>query len=413
MIGFVSRRGRARRALASFVCLFPLACASDGGTGPEPVPPAITITGVADGGAYSPPVSIGISVSPGTYSATLNDAPFFSGGTVTQPGSYTLVVDARNGLETRVEQVDFTVEAGGTGDLLIVRVFDLGLGTFGAPGDAILLTDSSGSGITHALVDAGARSGNESYVRQRLQALGVDTLRFMQLTHAHADHFAGMDDVLNSAIHVRSFVYNGQVRAQGSYEAVLAAAQARADTVTVPDAVRSLELGAGPVPTEVTVIPGLPNYLGTSTDDGALLNEGSLGTEVTHGTFRMFLTGDGEVEANQRWRISFPALTANLDVLKAGHHGANDAVFDDGSGFYSTNSAWLDHTQPDIAVISANGTSHPRVRALNRLEGATTDVYCTNVHGEIRITVDESGFYTVDVEKNAGNDCVPGSDATT
>ena len=413
MIRFAFARPDVARA---FVVLLPLAlaaCAESAGTGPRDVTPVITVTGVTDGGSHAPPVTIGISVSPGSYSATLNDATFFSGNVVTQPGSYTLVVEARNGLETAVEQIDFTVEAGGTGDLLIVRVFDLGTGTFGAPGDAILLTDSSGSGITHALIDAGARSDNQSYVRQRLEAIGVDTLRFMQLTHAHADHFAGMDEVLNSAIHVRSFVYNGQVRDQGTYQAVLGAAQARADTVTVPDAVRSLELGAGPVPTGVTVIPGLPNYLGSTTNDGALLNEGSLGTEVTHGAFRMFLTGDGEVEANQRWRISFPALTANLDVLKAGHHGANDAVFDDGSGFSSSNSAWLDHTQPDIAVISANGTSHPRVRALSRLMGATTDVYCTNVHGEIRISVDESGFYTVEVEKNAGNDCVAGSEANT
>ena len=403
-----------RRVLASFACLFPLACASDGGTAPEPVPPAITITGVADGGTFSPPVTIGIAVSPGTYSATLNGAPFLSGGTVTQPGSYTLVVDARNGLETRVEQIAFTLEAGGTGDVLIVRILDLGLGTFGAPGDAILLTDSSGFALAHALIDAGARSNDESYVRQRLQALDVDTLRFMQMTHAHADHFAGMDEILNVAPHVRSFVFNGQVRDQfSSYQNVLAAAQANADTVTALDAIRTLELGAGPVATEVTMIPGLGTYLGSHTNDGSDLNEGSIGTEVRHGDFRMFFTGDGEVAANARWRTTFAALSGDIDVLKAGHHGANDAVFDDGSGFSNTSSAWLGHTQPTIAVISANGTSHPRVRALSKLMGETTDVYCTNVHGEIRITVDEAGFYTIAVEKNADSDCVAGSEATT
>jgi beta-lactamase superfamily II metal-dependent hydrolase len=248
-------------------------------------------------------------------------------------------------------------------------------------------------------------------VRQRLAALDVDTLRFMQLTHAHADHFAGMDEILAAGAHVRSFVYNGQVRPAVTYQAVLDAAEVHADTVVVLSSLRALELGAGPVATDVTMVPPLPTYIGTDQTDGSHFNEGSLGTEVRHGAFRMFLTGDGEVEANQRWRMSFSSLTQDIDVLKVGHHGANNAIFDDGFG--PGNSAWLDHTQPAVAVISANGTSHPRVRALSKLMGEVTDVYCTNVHGEIRITVDELGFYTVTVEKNAGSDCVPGDDATT
>lgn len=390
-----------------------LACADNGGTEPDDPMPVITVTGVEDGGSYTPPVTIQIGVAPGAYSATLNGAPFVSGGTVTLPGAYTLVVSARNGLSTAQQQVDFTVLAGGTDDVLVVRVLDLALGSNGAPGDALVLTDSSGSGIAHALIDAGARSDNQTFVRSRLLSLGVDTLRFMQLTHAHFDHYAGMDEILTGGPHVRSFVYNGQVRSAITYQNVLSAAAAEADTVTVLSALRTLELGGGPVATVVTMIPGLPTYLGADQDDGGLYNEGSLGTLVEHAGFRMFFTGDGEVEANLRWRTSFSSLTANVDVLKAGHHGANNAVFDDGFGSSNTNSAWLDHTAPDIAVISANGTSHPRVRALSKLMGATTRVYCTNVHGEIRITVDDAGFYTVQVERNAGSDCVAGSDATT
>lgn len=408
----VRRRAASRLGIA-LLPAFLAACASgDGTTGPDEVAPEITVTGVADGGSYSPPVTITIAVEPGTYTATLNGAAFFSGGTVTQPGAYTLIVNGRNGLETSHEEIDFTLLAGGTGDVLIVRVFDLLLGSNTAPGDAILITDSSGSGMTHALIDAGARSNSETYVRTRLVALGVDTLRFMQLTHAHFDHYSGMDEILNSALHVRSFVYNGQLRSAVTYNAVLSAAATQADTVTPLTALLTLELGAGPVATHVTMVPPLPTYIGIDTDDGDELNEGSVGTEVEHAGFRMFFTGDGEVLANQRWRTSFASLTAAVDVLKAGHHGANNAVFDDGFGT-STASAWLDHTQPTIAVISANGTTHPRVRALSKLMGETTEVYCTNVHGEIRITVDDAGFYTVQVEKNAGLDCVAGIEATT
>lgn len=405
-----------RARLAALTVVLPaliLACADNGTTVPVDPAPVITVTGVADGGSYSPPVTIRIDVEPGAYTARLNGASFISGGTVTQPGSYSLIVTARNGLASSQQQIDFTVVGGATGDVLIVRVFDLGLGTFAAPGDALLLTDSSGFATMHALIDAGARSDSEVYVRNRLQALGVDTLRFMQLTHAHSDHFAGMDEILGSAIRVRSFVYNGQVRDLGFYQSVLTAAHNNADTVTALDALRVLELGSGPVATQVTMIAGLPNYLGSDTSDGRLLNEGSIGTLVVHAGFRMFFTGDGEVEANQRWRSSFASLSRAVDILKAGHHGANDAVFDDGSGFSSSASAWLGHTEPAVAVISANGTSHPRIRALSKLMGEVTDVYCTNVHGEIRITVDELGLYAVQVEKNADADCVAGADANS
>ncbi len=98
-------------------------------------------------------------------------------------------------------------------------------------------------------------------------------------------------------------------------------------------------------------------------------------------------------------------------MLKAGHHGANDAVFDNG---FDGASAWLQQTDPELVVISSNGDTHPRINALGAYlgyPGART--FCTSVHGEITIRVDESGAYAVDVARNPDADCVPGSSATT
>jgi hypothetical protein len=69
---------------------------------------------------------------------------------------------------------------------------------------------------------------------------------------------------------------------------------------------------------------------------------------------------------------------------------------------------------PELQIVSANGTSHPRVRAtalLRSRPGATT--LCTNVHGDIEVRVDAAGGYAVSVETSAGAPCVPGSDATS
>jgi beta-lactamase superfamily II metal-dependent hydrolase len=400
------------RPLSALAALVLLAACSDSPSGPPATPePVITVTGVQAGGTYEGAVTIAIAVDRGSYTAALNDAPFAGGGTVSNPGSYTLRVDARNGSATSTVSIPFTLRFAGN-RVLIVRLFDLGDNESGGGGDAILLTDSTGSGMRHGLIDAGpagADAANPGYVLQRLRALGVTRLDFMQLTHAHADHYAGMQQILNG-LTVDWFVYNGQARANISgYQNVLTAARSRADTVVVPAAVTDLPFGfaAG----TLRVIPPLPTYLGDSNAPGDQLNEGSLGTSLVRGTFRMFFTGDGEVEANNRWRTSFGALSGGLTALKVGHHGANNAIFDNG---FNGASSWLAHTSPQVAVISANGRSHPRQNAMGAILGRTSmDTYCTSVHGEITLRVADSGQYTVSVQRNATLDCRPGTEATT
>ncbi|HUH13252.1 MAG TPA: hypothetical protein VMK65_09085, partial [Longimicrobiales bacterium] len=72
------------------------------------------------------------------------------------------------------------------------------------------------------------------------------------------------------------------------------------------------------------------------------------------------------------------------------------------------------HTDPDVALISANGTTHPRNNALNRLlTRSNLRTYCTNVHGTITVRVGGDGSYGVSVERSAQDDCEAGSQATS
>lgn len=387
------------------------ACSDSPSAPPAPVAPVITVAGVQVNGAYEGSVTIAISVDRGSYTAALNGAPFAGGGTVSDPGTYTLEVQARNGTATSSVSIPFTLRFAGN-RVLIVRLLDLGDNESGGGGDAILLTDSTGSGMRHGLIDAGPAgvdASNPGYVLARLRALGVTRLDFVELTHAHADHYAGMSQVLNG-IAVDWFVYNGQARNNISgYQTVLTAARARADSVFVPATVTDLPFGyaAG----TLRVVPPLTSYLANSNATADEINEGSLGTALTRGSFRMFFTGDGEVEAHARWRTGFAALTGGLTALKVGHHGANNAIFDNG---FNGPSSWLMHTAPQLAVISSNGRSHPRQNAMNALLGRpTTETYCTSVHGEIAIRIADSGQYAVTVQRNATMDCRAGSEATT
>lgn len=296
------------------------------------------------------------------------------------------------------------------GGVLILRVFDLGGSDVGGGGDAILVTDSTADGQRHVLIDAGpAGVGGQDrdFVLRRLDALGVDTLEAIILTHAHADHYLGMPPVLAARV-VRNFYDNGQHRTAEGYEDFLDDAAARTGSRIVVDQLIDFELGTD-ADTNLRLIPPLPDFLDDPDAGDPELHDGSLAVALTRGSFRMFFAGDGGVRANVRWRTVYPQLTANLTALKVGDHGGDQALFDDGAGGPAS---WLEHTDPRLALVSANGTSHPRVRATALLGGrALTVSRCTHVHGELEIRVDQNGLYRVTVERNGVMACAPGSDA--
>jgi len=405
------RSPRIRLLLFAFLLVVP-ACAGSDSAGPSVEAPVINVAGVENGGVYEEAVTISVTIDRGTLVATLNGESFFSGQTVSEPGSYVLRVDAASQGGTSSLEIDFEIRFSGE-SLLIVRMLNLGENGAGGGGDALLVTDSSANGMRHALIDAGPAGENAAdpgFVQRRLAQLGVDTLEVLVLTHAHSDHYGGMLPVVNGTT-VEEFVYNGQNRSLFGYEQITSAANSRAGSVTIPTTTETRSLGLGSGPTVLTMIPGLPDNLNVDTNDGSDLNDGSLGTSVTKGAFSMFVTGDGEVDANLRWRRDYASLTSDLTVLKVGHHGANDAVFD--QGFSSSGIAWLEHTAAAVHLVSSNGSTHPRIAALNALLGRPAETYCTNVHGDIELRATGSGQWTVTVQRNADLDCAPGDTATS
>lgn len=411
---FATRALRVAALVIPFASL--AACGSSADTTGVPTPPVITVTGVADSASYASAVTINISIDKGAYDATLDGNPFGAGSSVQAPGAHILIVTAHQGTQIVTKTVHFTIQ-GASGGALIIRMFNLGPNN-GAPGDAILLTDSTSSGKVHVLIDAGpggssptASASDIAFVSRMLTTLRVDTLAIMMLTHAHEDHFMGMNTILTTQ-KVKRFMYSGQIRSLSSYTTTLSTAQTRSDSmIVVTDSIRPYSIGYSSTPALMKFLRPLQTYINKDTSDGTELNEGSVGMRLDLGTFSMFFTGDSEVQATARWRTSYPTFTKNLSILKVGHHGANNAIFDNG---LSGSSVWLDWTLPKTSIVSGNGVSHPRIFALARLQSSPGNkVYCTNTHGMITIVVSRDGSYTTTVEKNATAPCTAGSSATT
>jgi competence protein ComEC len=274
---------------------------------------------------------------------------------------------------------------------LTVRVLKVADAT-GGGGDAIIVADSGGARPWHALIDAGGDHVAADY----LKAAGVDTLDLMVLTHAHADHFGGMGRVFD-AEHVRTFVYNGQVRTLASYQTVVDRARAEADSVAAPTAVWTMTLPGGG---SVKVLPPMSNWIGTDTDDGSQINLSSIAVRVEQGSFSFLSAGDAELEADRTFAATYPALV-RVTALKVGHHGSTDA----------TDSAWLSATSPTVLIVSANGVTHPHGATLTLLDGWTRDLFCTPQHGIVTLLVDASGAYATRTADDARRRCAVGSDA--
>lgn len=410
----LSLRGKSasRAAILAMAPLAFWACSGSGPAGGGDVTPQILIAGIVDGATYDGPVAVSISIDQGSYQATLDGLPFLTGDTVRTPGAHVILVSARSGVAVATREIHFTLRAP-EGGVLIIRMMNLGDNSSGGGGDAILVTDSSAAGMVHALIDAGPAGTNANdpgFVSRQLTTYHADTLALMLLTHAHGDHYDGMSSVL-TAVKVKRFLYNGQVRNLSSYNALVSQARLTADSVIVVSAVRDYDLGHAAMPAHLKFLTPLQTFLGATTDDGDDLNDGSVGARLDLGSFSMLFTGDGENRANANWMAQFSSLVHNITVLKVGHHGANNGIFDNG---ISGTSTWLTTTAPQISIISANGSTHPRIGAINRLLAQPNDrTYCTNVHGTITIRVARSGSYTVGVERNATANCVAGSQATS
>jgi len=274
--------------------------------------------------------------------------------------------------------------------VLTVRVLRV-LAPTGGGGDALLVADSAGARPWYALIDAGDGSA-AAYLAQA----GIDTVDVMVLTHAHEDHYGGMDAVF-AAAHVRRFITNGQVRSLASYEEVMARARAEADTVVVS---ATPWIGSMPGGGRVIVMPPLDTWIHQDTDDGSELNNGSLAVRFEEGGFSLLDTGDAELQANQRFAATYPTWVKAV-ALKVGHHGSTDA----------TQAAWLAAVTPQLEIVSANGTTHPHGAALALLEAQTPDLFCTPDHGIVSVFVNGTGSWAVHTAKDPRQPCSVGSDA--
>lgn len=233
-------------------------------------------------------------------------------------------------------------------------------------GDSILLETQEKT----ALIDTGNLISGPRLVKY-LKEKGIEKLDYLIITHPHPDHMGGVFFIL-PMLKVEKIYDNGQdlggvrkvcpiyrwyedlVRKRKNYAVLISG-----DTLTL-----------GSLTLEVLWPPGVP----TSSDFNAF----SLVMMVSYGGFSCLLSGDltasGERELLKR------GVSLKADVLKVGHHGAEDA----------TTKEFLEAVSPGIAVVSVdkdNFWGYPSARVLERLKKAGVKVYRTDRDGDIVLKI--------------------------
>lgn len=223
-------------------------------------------------------------------------------------------------------------------------------------GDEAILVDC-GSSNTH--IDAGGVAADQ------LLTMGFARLRAVAVTHYHADHTNGLDELL-TRIDVDTLYLPRIEDEYGVKERLLELAKRYGIRVEFVEEETSAALGEA----SVRLYPPL--------GEGDL-NEQGLTVLCTSGDFDALITGDmaGSTEKRLVERYTLP----DIELLVVGHHGSK----------YSSASAFLDAVQPETAVISVGNNSygHPSDEALLRLMAAGCEIYRTDLQGHVLLTVHE------------------------
>lgn len=303
-----------------------------------------------------------------TVEVPIGQPYIYRNGAKVQNDTAALIQNGRTYLPIRVVLESFGADVRWNGDVGTVVVTSGGMHV-GKPsvkvhfldvgqGDATLIDD----GVFEILIDAGV-AAEGSKVVDYLADYVDGALDVVVASHEDADHIGGLPAVFDTYA-VDKVVDNGRNGSTKTYITYHRKVEAEGADYAVDTNARTIMLPSG------AALDFLP--IATVYDNA---NDNSVATLLTYGDVEVLLTGDLSADVADNNNSMF----ADVDVLKAGHHGSRTSV----------SSLFLQTTKPEYVIISAgldNSYGHPHKEALSAFLGAGADIYGTFRSGDIVMT---------------------------
>ena len=223
-------------------------------------------------------------------------------------------------------------------------------------GDAAVLIAPSGCA---ALFDGGP-TGSGADIKAYLKQLGVTRVQMAFVSHMHADHMGGIDEVEKGtdAVPIDKVYDHGGSYSSGAFTEYNTQFSGRRVTAQ-PGTVFML---CNEVRLEVVA----SNGNGTTPSDE---NAKSVVVKVSYGAFDAVVGGDLTGDSEDVESL-IAAKVGQVELYKVHHHGSR----------YSSNTTFLNATKPLVSFISVgkdNTYGHPTLECLERLAMVNSDVWQT------------------------------------
>lgn len=214
------------------------------------------------------------------------------------------------------------------------------------------------------LIDTGI-AGAWQHIRDVLDKEKVEELKYLVITHPHADHIGAAPDVIDT-LSVSEMLLPPIDSATIAYDKMITVAQEKGITLVYPDLGDVHTLGGA----TITVYGPHPVAYSNA-------NNWSVVLMVQYGEHSALFTGDAEFAAEMDMRANNNALPLKADVLKVAHHGSET----------SSNYDFLAEVRPDIAVVSCGETDkYPSTDvAMTLMDVGVTKLMTTKAHGDIEV----------------------------
>ena len=265
-----------------------------------------------------------------------------------------------------------------TGTLEIIS-FNIG------QGDAILIKTPENQTM---LIDGGPNNKVLSKLGEYLPSL-TKRIDIVLLTHPHADHVTGLVEVLKR-YDVGAVILSGANLKTDVYSEFLKIIEEKDIPVIIAEAGEAIHFGPAAAGLEFDILSPkqAKNLIFSKKSEGFSsggndVNDTSIVGKLVFEDFSMIFMGDATSKIENQLLIYGENLES--DILKAGHHGSK----------YSSSMSFLKFVSPKAAMIEVgakNRYGHPSEAALSRLRMINTNVFRTDLNGDIKILTD--GFTT-------------------